>query len=209
MQQGATNLRHRRSIRLRGYNYSQGGIYFVTICAFRMKTLFGRIDRGKLAPNALGRIVQAEWLRTPWIRAGVELDLFVLMPNHFHGIVILHPGCRGVQQHARIPGTAQLHSPTKTLGALVRGFKAATTSRINALRGTPGEPVWQRNYYEHIVRNGKDLEDIRRYILINPARWELERSNRPNRSAPGVLPYAPTARKQAPTETDAAARPHE
>jgi REP-associated tyrosine transposase len=135
---------------------------------------------GEMYPNELGRAVEDEWLRTPSLRPQVELDVFVVMPNHLHGIVIIRDGEAdgGVRHHApteRAPGS--LRTDSQTLGAIVRGFKAAAATRVNAIRCTPHVRVWQRNYYEHVVRDESDLGRIQEYILNNPANWEEDEHN--------------------------------
>jgi REP element-mobilizing transposase RayT len=179
----------RRSIRLKGYDYSQAGIYFVTICTKNKKCLFGEIKNDKMILNQLGYIVQNEWIKTSEIRNNVTLDSFVIMPNHLHGIIIINNDVRrGVLQYAptanahaagisQYAPTATFRSPSQTIGAIVRGFKSVATKRINEIRKTPGLPLWQRNYYEHIIRNENDLGKIQQYILINSAKWEFDRNN--------------------------------
>jgi putative transposase len=172
-------VHHRRSIRFRGYDYAQPGEYFVTFCTFGRERLFGEIKNGEMRLSYIGEIVQAEWLRTPTIRPNVELDEFVVMPDHFHGIIILHAerngehgqssNCGGELQFA--PTMTPFRSPSKTIGAIIRGFKAAATKRTNELRRTSGLPLWQRNYYEHIIRDQMELDRIREYIRLNPVKW--------------------------------------
>lgn len=174
---------HRRSIRLADYDYGQPGAYFVTICVYKWVCLFGEVVDGRMRLNELGRVAAEEWRRTEQVRDHVMLDAFVVMPNHIHGIVVITRRSRrgrGELQFAPTNESSKFQSPSQTLGAIVRGFKGAATRRINRLRDTPGEPVWQRNYYEHIVRGRRDLERIRRYIAENPARWHRDR-NHPNR----------------------------
>jgi len=201
---------HRRSIRLQGYDYTRAGAYFITICTKGRECLFGEIVAGEMILNELGRIVQEEWEKTPAIRREMELDAFVVMPDHIHGIVIIREspveddgagngmgigmgngvGAYGhtplhtpphTQPHTPLhtpphtqPQTdhAPFRSPSKTIGAMVRGFKAASTRSINARRFSPGAPVWQRNYYEHIIRDDAEWNQIREYIEYNPARWK-------------------------------------
>jgi REP element-mobilizing transposase RayT len=128
--------------------------------------------------NAYGRVVAEEWRRTERIRDHVALDAFVVMPNHVHGMIgITHRSDRRRGEPQFVPAR-DFKSPSQTLGAIVRGFKGAATRRINRRRGTPGAPVWQRNYYEHIVRDRRALQRIRRYIRQNSARWHRDR-NRP------------------------------
>jgi len=167
---------HRRSIRLRGYDYSRPGAYFITICTQDRACLFGEIVDGKIRMNDAGKIVHDEWLRTADIRPNVELDAFVVMPNHLHGIIVLHPDRRGTLQRA--PTVEQFGKPTSnTIPTIVRLFKSAVTKRINEHRGTPGARVWQRNYYEHIIRNEKSLNNIHEYIANNPMKWKWDREN--------------------------------
>jgi REP element-mobilizing transposase RayT len=167
----------RRSIRLPHYDYGQPGAYFITTCTQGRVCLFGDVVQGQTTLNAYGRIVAEEWHRTERIRDHVALDAFVVMPNHVHGIIgITHRSDRR-RGESKFAPTRGFKSPSQTLGAIVRGFKGATTRRINRLRGTPGEPVWQRNYYEHTVRGRRDLERIRRYIRQNPVRWCRDRNH--------------------------------
>lgn len=186
---------HRRSIRLREYDYTAPGWYFITICAADRECLFGNIHNGRMILNEFGKIVKSEWIKTPEIRSNVELDEFIVMPNHFHNILIINyrvnrsidnaggDDRRGVLQYApTVPPdvTPQLKSPSQTVGAIIRGFKSAVTKQINHIRQTPGVPVWQRNYYEHIIRNDRELYEIRKYIRNNPLKWELDRENPDN-----------------------------
>ena len=169
--------RHRRrSIRLKDYDYAQPGAYFVTICTHGRVCLFGDIVDGQMVFNPLGQIVHDEWLHTPEIRSEVELDAFQVMPNHFHAIVMVthSPSPKPtVGAHGRAP----LHRPPKSLGSIIAGFKAAATKRVNQLRGAPGIPVWQRNYYEHVIRDEGKLDTIRQYIVDNPAKWAEDPEN--------------------------------
>jgi len=167
---------HRRSIRLAGCDYSQAGAYFVTVCAQDRICLFGDIMNGEMRLNDAGKIVHDEWLRTADIRSNVELDVFVVMPNHFHAIILLHPDGRGTLQRA--PTVEQFGKPTSnTIPTIVRLFKSVSTKRINEIRHTPGAAIWQRNYYEHIIRNDESLNRIREYIMTNPIRWEADEEN--------------------------------
>ena len=185
------NLHKRRSIRLQDYNYSQPGEYFITICTYNHECSFGDIVGEEMRLNKSGEIVQEEWLRTAEIREDVELDSFVVMPNHLHGIITLNDSRRGTSQRAIVGANCnspnngayidtplrktKFHSPSGTIGAIIRGFKSAATKRINELRSTPGIPVWQRGYYEHIIRDDKDLDNVREYIVNNPLKWLLEK----------------------------------
>lgn len=172
----------RRSIRLPGFDYTRPGVYFVTICAHERTCLFGDVVNGVMRVNNLGEIVREEWERSAEIRAELTIDAYVVMPNHMHGIVLIDVGAHGVRPRnmddhvCRAHGRAPLRPP-KSLGSFIAGFKSATTKRINTLRHTPTHPVWQRNYYEHVIRNDPDLAVIRDYIADNPARWDNDENH--------------------------------
>jgi len=184
---------HRRSIRLAKYDYARAGAYFVTICSNNREYLFGRMADGAVLLNAFGDPAVHEWLRTTAVRHNVSLDAFVLMPNHLHGIIIITnengdtPAVRSGDAAGRpyMPNRARGPSPG-SIGAIIGQFKAATTNRINVLRGTPGAPVWQRNYYDHIIRDEGELNEIRQYIAGNPATWETDENNPSRHVEPGM-----------------------
>jgi len=162
--------KHRRSVRLREYDYAQPGGYFVTICTHDHKCLFGDVIDREMRLNELGEIADAEWRRTAEIRSEIALDAFVIMPNHMHAVVLIADD-PPTSSAAALPRTLR-GTGHRSLSAIVAGFKAATTRRANALRRRPIVPFWQRNYYEHIVRSEQDLERIRQYVADNPARWK-------------------------------------
>ncbi|MCE5249864.1 transposase [bacterium] len=191
---------HRRSIRLAKYDYSQAGAYFVTICTRYRECLFGEVIAGEMKLNAFGQIVVEEWFKTGVIRPRIRSDAFMVMPNHVHGILVIDDGCcrgtldgRGTLHRAPTTTTIQRshiittqHVPTverfgkptpDSIPTIVRLFKSAATKQINELRQMPGVAVWQRNYYEHIIRNDTELGYIREYIATNPARWAEDREN--------------------------------
>ncbi len=181
-------IHHRRSIRLPRYDYSRAGAYYVTVCADNRECLFGQIMDGQMRLSRCGAIVAEEWLRTAILRPTVALDEFVIMPNHVHGIIVLHPYPRGTLQRAPTDDDAtdvaaqveRFGKPTSnTIPTIVRLFKSVTTRRINEDRQTPGVPVWQRNYYEHVIRDEAEWDRIRAYIATNPARWcdDMENPN--------------------------------
>ncbi len=176
---------HRRSIRLHGWDYASHGAYFVTLVTYRRDVLFGDVIDGAVALSVYGRIAAEEWMRTAEVRSNVEIDAFVVMPNHVHGVVwITGPDVAGRPddgaRHRLAPsgGGGGAGVAAGSLGAIVGGYKSVVARRINGLRGTPGEPVWQRNYYERIVRNERELVAIRRYIEENPANWAADGENR-------------------------------
>lgn len=173
---------HRRSIRLKGYAYSQAGAYFITACTKDRLPLFGTIRGDGVRLSAFGIIVREEWDRSAAIRPEIGLDAFVIMPDHIHGIVWFGFNGRGrdhirdsVGAHRRAPlpvptpATDPGHARVpRSLGSFIAGFKSVVTKRINEMRHTPGTPVWQRNYYERIIRDSGALRQIRRYIALHP-----------------------------------------
>jgi REP element-mobilizing transposase RayT len=164
---------HRRPIRLRDYDYTQDGVYFITICARNRQCLFAEVVGDEMRLNKYGEIVGEQWEKTEMIRREITLDVFVVMPNHFHAVVVMD----GAHSRAPLQDSPVLYRPPKSLGALVAGFKSAVTTRINTLRDTPGVPVWQRNYYDHVIRNQQAYDRIRQYILSNPALWASDSEN--------------------------------
>lgn len=178
------NIHHRRSIRLKGYDYSQAGLYFVTICCDGRICRFGEIENSEMKLNEMGLIAFNEWLKTSEIRQNVELDVFVVMPNHIHGIIILNDMGRG-ELHSpnnspnnsdnnsdnNIKGECDspLRSPSNNIGAIVRGYKSSVTKQIRLINDNI--VVWQRNYHEHIIRNEQSYQTISNYIINNPAKW--------------------------------------
>ncbi len=128
---------HRRSIRLQGYDYSQAGMYFITVCVEGRECLFGEVVQGQMIVNQVGQIVEEEWLKTPVLRPYVVLDEFIVMPNHFHAILLIVTAGRGTARRA--PTTERFGSPVSgSLPTPIRSFKSAATKRINNLRVTPG-----------------------------------------------------------------------
>ncbi len=164
------DVHHRRSIRLKEYDYTQKGAYFITIVTYQREPLFGEIVDGVMQLNEWGEIARREWFKTAELRPFVELyeDEFVVMPNHAHGILWMNDD---VGAERRSAPTDMPHVTAGSLGAIVRAYKSAVTYAINAARQTRGMVVWQRNYYEHIIRNDADLNRIRNYIVNNPLKW--------------------------------------
>ncbi len=172
---------NRRSVRLKEYDYTAAGAYFINLATHAGVPLFGEVTVDQILLNPFGKVVEEEWLRTPEVRSNLILDEFVIMPNHLHGIIFLTGpvgahSCAPLQDPQppiRSPNKS-LSRPPKSIGSFVAGFKSIVTKRINLLRSTPGMPVWQRNYYEHIIRDKDDLERIREYIRNNPIQWETD-----------------------------------
>jgi REP element-mobilizing transposase RayT len=196
---------HRRSIRLKGYNYALAGAYFITLCTRNRDSFFGEVVGHQMLANTYGNIVQEEWSRTALIRQEITLDAFQVMPNHVHGIVLIAPdaiieavgagatnvGATGqspLHLRPQPPSAQPPHGPARrSLGSFVVGFKTAVTQRINQLRGSHGLPVWQRNYYERIIRNEAELNPVRDYIAGNPAQWAQDEHNPANLRETGTL----------------------
>ena len=177
-------IHHRISIRLRGYDYSRVGTYFVTICTQERECLFGEIVDGGVHLNDMGRIVVDSWEWLAEQYAHVSLDEYVVMPNHAHGIIVITDDCGdGSCGEDSCRGGSRTAPTRKPIGRLIGAFKTVSTKRINALRQMPGAKLWQRNYYEHIIRNEEELNRIRQYIADNPIQWEMDREN-PNADRP-------------------------
>ena len=179
-------IQRRHSIRLKGYDYSVAAAYLVTICTQDRMPLFGDIVTDAMRVNQYGGVVLECWESIPDHFPGARLDAFVVMPNHIHGIIQLADATResfvGAQHAAPCQSITyrplvDMHVRPGSLGAMVRSFKSAVARRINSLRETPGMPVWQRNYYEHVLRDESELLRIREYILANPARWSDDEEN--------------------------------
>ena len=169
---------HRQSIRLHGYDYSQTGGYFLTIVTHDHECLFGDIINGEMVLNDFGKIVQQEWLKTPKIRPEIKLDNFIVMPNHVHGIIMIIDNFGGNRTDlGAYGGTSLRNLKPKSIGSIMAGFKSVVTKCINKHRGTPGVPVWQRNYWEHVIRDEYDLNRIREYIINNPLHWDMDNEN--------------------------------
>lgn len=174
------NLHRDGTIRLSGYDYSRAGAYFVTTCTHGRTNLFGKIVKNEMRLNVYGRMVQEVWDGLPGHYPHITLDAFVIMPNHIHGIVILvGAGFKPAPtpKSAPIANDFKPAPPRHGLPEIVRAFKTFSARQINQLRHTSGTPVWQRNYYEHIIRNKAALNRIRQYIMVNPCHWEKDREN--------------------------------
>ena len=159
----------RRSIRLKEYDYSQPGTYFVTICTHRRECLLGKFGEGKIHLSTAGLAVQSIWEKLPQRYCHTGIDIYRVMPNHFHGIITIDVGAIH-ESPLRLP--MLIRSRRKMLlSKMVGYFKMNSAKKINQLRATPDQSVWQRNYYEHVIRNEFDFEDIREYIQNNPLKW--------------------------------------
>ena len=176
--------RHRHSLRLPDYDYTAPGAYFITLCTWKKHCLFSEIIKGEINLSVFGNVAVEEWVKTSDIRKEISTDIFVVMPNHIHGIVIINNS--GDISNSGATGRSPLqatHSQIanrlapKSLEAFVAGYKSSVTKRINKVRSSPKQPFWQRNYYEHVIRNDHELQRVRDYIVTNPLRWEIDSEN--------------------------------
>jgi putative transposase len=178
--------RHRRSIRLPGYDYTRAGAYYITIVTWGREELFGEVVDGVMKLNRFGQVAQEQWERLPRRFRQIELGEFVIMPNHAHGIIVILEDGRGTAENRADPGDgSSRRAPTERFGkpvpgsipTIVRSYKSAVALRINLMRKTNGLPVWQRNYYEHIIRDNEDYLAKSNYISDNPLNWEKDDEN--------------------------------
>jgi REP element-mobilizing transposase RayT len=187
-------IHHRRSIRLKGYDYSQAGAYYVTIVAWHREFLFGEIVNKEMRLNKVGKLVEWEWLELPRRLRYVELGASVVMPNHFHGILFIHENVGATRQGQTRPnpnlkplqtlipdgidGSPLPRGPKPaSLGAIIAQFKSRVTKRIWKFPEFKNTPIWQRNFYEHIIRNEIDLQNKTDYIEANPLLWDEDDEN--------------------------------
>jgi len=166
-------IKKRKPIRLKEYDYSLEGSYFVTICTKDHEDVLGQIVDSEIRLNQYGEIVQSCWNELPSHYSNILLDEFVIMPNHVHGIIIIIND---------VVGAGLRPAPTRDkrypLSEIIRAFKSFSARRINEIRNTLGLSVWQRNYYDHIIRNERSLYKIREYIRTNPEQWTWDKENR-------------------------------
>jgi putative transposase len=168
-------VHHRRSIRLRGYDYSKPGFYFFTICSKHREPLFGRIkNNNSVILSQFGKIIESTWLDLPNHNNYIILDVFVIMPDHVHGIIQIEDSihCNSEQNTAGAgskPAPAY-NKPAPKLGEIIRQLKTFSARKINELRKTTGVAIWQRDYYETVIKGEKELNIIRKYIRTNPTR---------------------------------------
>jgi REP element-mobilizing transposase RayT len=213
---------HRRSIRLKGFDYTRGNAYFVTVCSYQRECIFGNVSDGLMVLNEQGKCIEKAWLETAAKRPGIKLDEFIIMPNHFHGIILIVDQCRGTacrapgdrgnglkysatpgrgtpclcdalinKKNPETLGTARC-APTNELAierfgrpisgslpTIIRSFKSAAGKYVNESRRSPGTPVWQRNYYERVIRDHDEFRKMTEYIRFNPINWPADEEYSP------------------------------
>ena len=170
---------NRRSLRLRGWDYRTTATYFITLVTHRRDCLFGDAECGQIRLNEYGQVIETEWLRTAKIRLNIEMDEFIIMPNHFHAILIIHND-EHIPSGVKVTSTELTGPSSGSLGAIMAQFKSVCTKRINAKRKMPRSRVWKRNYFERIIRNERELDATRQYILNNPENWHDDPENPKN-----------------------------
>ncbi len=192
MEKGAVH--HRRSIRLQDYDYTKEGAYYITICTSDKRLLFGTVNHESVLLNRIGQIAEQCWLKIPDHSTNVTIDYYIVMPNHFHGILfitepptdsnVLLPltsvGAQPVEYpdfNGAAPCADKVRVPCvipRSLGSIVRSYKSAVSRLAHGLPEFKTTPIWQRNYYEHVIRDEDDLYMKRNYIQNNPLQWELD-----------------------------------
>lgn len=173
---------HRQTMRLPDYDYSQPGAYFVTLVTWNREHLFGEIQNGVMRLSEFGRVAKLEWQRLAVRFPFVCLGEFAVMPDHFHGIIWIGESLMGARQEEEcktdeidFASPRRLSSPKAgSLGSMIGAYKSTSARLIHGLRKSQGSPVWQRNYYEHVIRNEGELQRISAYIQANPANWLLQ-----------------------------------
>ncbi|MCX5920977.1 MAG: transposase [Candidatus Melainabacteria bacterium] len=186
------SLPQRKPLRLTAYDYAQNGAYFITICTENRAYLFGDIVDNTMVLNDAGKMVESVWREMPMHYPNILLDAFIIMPNHIHFIIVFiendhsvpksladvinHAPTTRTEPSVGVPFMASANQPTP-LGKIVRTFKGKSTFLINQHQKTVGMPVWQRGYYDQIIRNEAHLQSVRLYIENNPAQWAFDEEN--------------------------------
>jgi REP element-mobilizing transposase RayT len=152
------DIHHRRSIRWKGYDYSSCGVYFITICTHDREHLFGDIVDGQMHLNELGDIADYHWQKLSKYHPQIEIDESIVMPNHLHGIIVI----------------VEPSSDKTAIAEIIRGFKTFSAREINKIRCLRGVPLWQRNYFDRVIRSETELDNVRQYIINNPQNWQKD-----------------------------------
>ena len=173
-----TPFPRRKSMRLPNYDYSQPGAYFVTLLTHQRQPFLCDIIHGRTCYSKFGTVVKDSLLDLPKYHSNLMLDEFCIMPDHLHAIIRLVEVCKGGStdnsQHVMRPAETRPNNPTSLI-EIIRAYKSFTSRKINAIHGTAGTSAWHRSYYEHVIRDEAELNQIRNYIVENPLKWELEK----------------------------------
>ena len=177
-----SDIKNRISIRLKNYDYSLANGYFVTLCTYQRQSLFGNIENSQMILNEAGRMVEEEWIKTGHLRSYLDIHPYVVMPNHFHAIVIIHkaiPQKETADTARRVPTVERKFGGLieDSLSSIMGSFKSAVTKRIHENGKDNKEPVWQSRFYDHVIRNNHEYELISRYIYHNPGLWDHDDNN--------------------------------
>jgi REP element-mobilizing transposase RayT len=162
-------MKERKLTRLKGYDYSQCGYYFVTICTKDREEWFGKVEDGEMVLNTYGEVARNCWYDLPKHYLNCSLDSFVIVPNHVHGIIVI--------RSEKTVGNGLKPFPTHDLSEIIRGFKTFSSRRMNAEMMGNNKFHWQKSFYDHVIRNDRSLDNLRQYILNNPLKWELDIEN--------------------------------
>lgn len=164
-----------RKIRLEGWDYSDPGLYFITLITFQRECIFGEIKNQRMTLSSIGEIIKEEWLKSFEIREELVCDSWVIMPNHMHAILkIIRKGSQHIKDKVMLnPGIG--YRPPRSVSSFVAGFKSAATKRINLARNTPGKKVWQDRFHDHIIKDNNGYQNIHNYIQNNPLTWKDDR----------------------------------
>ena len=182
-------MKKRKPLRLKNYDYSQPGSYFISLCSYEKKCIFGEVCENQMILNQLGKIVEFTWRDLPNHVSGITLDAFVIMPNHIHGIITIVDRTPPVgggslcgnnlkgsnEPPPTLSGRPAMVIKQKPLSEIVRQFKTYSAQRINRFRGTKYTHVWQRDYFEHVIRNEIAYQKVVGYIQSNPLKWKLDK----------------------------------
>lgn len=191
--------RRKNSLRLESYDYSWFGAYFITICSYKKEEIFGEIENGLMLLNNVGKIVQTSWHQIPKNYKNIKLDDFVIMPNHIHGIIRIveaihespkikrpihessedNPSQNNIKQNSGVIRELPLRIERRKMliSKIIGRFKMNSSKLINDIHNSKGSHVWQRSYYDHIIRNDNDLNNIKQYIQNNPLNWIKDKNN--------------------------------
>ena len=166
------NKHHRRSVRIKGYDYTQPGVYYITICTEARQCIFGEVIDGQMQLNLLGHLARTCWLEIPNHFPRFQLDTFVIMPDHVHGLLAIVDNTPVKTQQRRLPTPEKLGQPVRgSIPTAIRSYKSAVTRFIHKFCETTEVPVWQDGFYESIIRDEESLNCKRQYITNNPQRW--------------------------------------